>query len=145
MALLDAVGAGDSSDVARVGGQRGHGLGPEALEGQPQAERQLPEEDRDDHDPGHDGCLLVQAEDRRGRRDQEQRGPDESHRGDGTGHEARPVQHIAEQQGVEAGHDAGADQEGLVADGDEALAHGDQRGRVGPGRGAGLTQHHDAP
>ena len=37
----------------------------------------------------------------------------------------------------------GPTQEGHVPDRDEALADGDQRGRVGPGSGAGLAQLHD--
>ena len=49
-----------------------------------------------------------------------------------TGHESRPIQDVAEQQGVQAGHDAGSEQERLIADRDERLAHRDQRGESVP-------------
>ena len=93
--------------------------------------------------PDSSGRLLVQAEDRCRREDQEQQGADEPHRGDGTGDEARAIQDIAEQQRVQAGHDAGADQKGHIPDRNEALAHGDQRGRVCAGGRTGLPQIHD--
>ena len=50
---------------------------------------------------------------------------------------------VAQQQGVEPGHEAGAEQERPVADRDERLPDGDERGRVRSGAGQVLSQGHD--
>ena len=75
---------------------------------------------------------------------EEQRGSDESQRRDDSWHEARPKQHPAQQQRVQAGHDPGSEQERRITDRDEPLADRDQRGRVGSGIAAVLPDGHES-
>ncbi len=58
---------------------------------------------------------------------EEQRGSDESQRRNDTWHESRPVHHVAQQQGIQAGNEAGSEQKRLITDRNERLAHSDQR------------------
>ena len=82
-------------------------------------------------------------EQRREYGDDEQGASDESHHGNDAGHEAGPVHQGAQQQRVDARHEALAEQERPVVDRDVRRAGGDQGDRIGSGRSAQiLSQGH---
>ena len=89
------------------------------------------------------GAQLDAAEQRGDDGADEERGSDESDHGDDAGHEPGPVQQGAQQQRVDARHEALSEQERPVVDRDVRRAGGDQRGRICPGRSAQvLAQGH---
>ena len=117
----------------------GEGLKPFTT---PHAQRQFPGAHRECGELG--GAQLQAAEQRDDDGADEQGGSDESERGNDAGHEPGPVQQGAQQQCVNARHEALAEQERPVVDRDVRRGGGDERGRICSGRSAQvLSQGHE--
>ena len=93
----------------------------EALDRHPDAEGELPERDRQ---ASSAAVAETWSSGRTGWRcwtRGQERAADEAERRDDAGHQPGPVHHRAEAQGVEGGHEPGAEQEGPVVQGDQRV------------------------
>jgi hypothetical protein len=81
----------DCFDEIHLGVETRDRLGTETLEGEPQAQRQLPSSDREGTDPSPYRDLVEHPEHDRSRRGNEHRGSDQTGEGDRPGHQSDPM------------------------------------------------------
>src|SRR6266566_7211619 len=116
----------------------GDGRGLEASDDQPDAQRKLPESDRECGYQRRCGRSADEVEQNGEVCRDEQRSSDKSEQGKNPWYQARAVQQGAQQHGVQGRHEASSEEKHPVVHGDQRMT-GDQRVRSG----TGLPQGHE--